>query len=406
MRKTFGQTVEWLYEKLPMFQRIGSKALKKDLHNITLLTEHLGNPHQKYLTIHVAGTNGKGSTSHMLASILQESGYKVGLTTSPHLKDFRERIRVNGGMCSEDFIVDFVENNSTKIESLEASFFEVSIAMAFEYFAREKVDIAVIETGLGGRLDSTNIITPVLSVITNIGFDHVNILGNTIEEIAFEKAGIIKPNVPVVIGETLPQTKKIFELKAKENHSEIVFAEENSFKEYESDLIGIYQIKNRKTVLTAVEILKKNGFSIDEHSIEKGLKNIVGNTGLRGRWDILQKNPLIVTDTAHNAHGLSEVMKQISQTNYEKLHLVLGFVDDKDVVSILNLFPKGAQFYFSEPDVPRKMLLKDLKKLVPNELNATYHLTIKEALESAKENANTNDFIYVGGSTFVVAEVI
>lgn len=406
MRKTFGQTVDWLYEKLPMFQRIGSTALKKDLHNITLLTEHLGNPHQKYLTIHVAGTNGKGSTSHMLASILQESGYKVGLTTSPHLKDFRERIRVNGEMCSEDFIIDFVENNSKKIESLQASFFEVSVAMAFDYFAKENVDIAVIETGLGGRLDSTNIITPVLSVITNIGFDHVNILGNTIEEIAFEKAGIIKPNVPVVIGESVPESRKIFELKAKENDSEIVFAEEKSFKEYESDLIGIYQIKNRKTVLTAIEILQKQGFNIDENSIEKGLKNVVKNTGLRGRWDILQKNPFIVTDTAHNAHGLSEIMKQINQIKYDKLHLVLGFVDDKDVVSILNLFPKDAQFYFSEPDVPRKMLIENLKKLVPNELNATYHSTIKEALKKAKENANRNDFIYVGGSTFVVAEVI
>lgn len=406
MKKSFGQTVEWLYEKLPMFQRIGSAALKKDLHNITLLTEHLGNPHQKYLTIHVAGTNGKGSTSHMLASILQESGYKVGLTTSPHLKDFRERIRVNGEMCSEDFIIDFVENNSTKIESLEASFFEVSVAMAFDYFAKENVDIAVIETGLGGRLDSTNIITPVLSVITNIGFDHVNILGNTIEEIAFEKAGIIKPNIPIVIGETLAETRKVFELKAKETQSEIVFAEENSFREYESDLTGIYQKKNRKTVLTAIEVLQKIGFNIEENSIENGLKNVIGNTGLRGRWDILQSDPLIVTDTAHNAHGLGEVMKQINQTNYEKLHLVLGFVNDKDVASILKLFPKDSSFYFSEPDVPRKMLLEDLKKLVPNELNATYHSTIKNALESAKENANTNDFIYVGGSTFVVAEVI
>lgn len=406
MRRNYTQTVAWLYEKLPMFQRIGAAAFKKDLHNITLLTEHLGNPHQKYLTIHVAGTNGKGSTSHMLASILQESGYKVGLTTSPHLKDFRERIRVNGEVCSEGFIIDFVENHSEKIESLQASFFEVSVAMAFDYFAKENVDIAVIETGLGGRLDSTNIITPILSVITNIGFDHVNILGSTIEEIAFEKAGIIKPNVPVVIGEAVPESRIVFESKARETESEIVFAEENSFKEYESDLIGIYQIKNRKTVLTAVKILQQSGFNIDENSVEKGLKNVVKNTGLRGRWDILQKNPLIVTDTAHNAHGLSEVMKQINESHYEKLHLVLGFVDDKDVVSILELFPKDAQFYFSEPDVPRKMLLENLKKLVPNELNATYHSTIKEALESAKENANTNDFIYVGGSTFVVAEVI
>lgn len=406
MRKSFGQTIEWLYEKLPMFQRIGATALKKDLHNIIQLTEHLGNPHQKYLTIHIAGTNGKGSVSHMLASILQESGYKVGLTTSPHLKDFRERIRVNGEICSEEFVIDFVENNAKKIESLEASFFEVSIAMAFDYFAREKVDIAVIETGLGGRLDSTNIITPVLSVITNIGLDHVNILGDTIEKIAFEKAGIIKNEIPVVIGESVPESRKVFEAKAKETHSDIVFTEDNSFQDYESDLTGIYQVKNRRTVLTAVEILQKNGFEINEHSIQSGLKNVVRNTGLRGRWEIIQRNPLIITDTAHNAHGLTEVIRQIHQVEYEKLHLVLGFVNDKDVTSILELFPIDAEYYFSEPDVPRKMLLEELKKLIPAELNATYHTTIKEALENAKEKANANDFIYVGGSTFVVAEII
>lgn len=402
----YQETERWLYEKLPMFQRIGSKAYKSDLLNIIELTKYLENPQDRYLTIHVAGTNGKGSTSHMLASILQEAGYKVGLTTSPHLKDFRERIRVNGEMCSEEFIVDFVEENSAKIESLEASFFEVSIAMAFDYFAKEKVDIAVIETGLGGRLDSTNIITPVLSVITNIGMDHMNILGNTMEEIAAEKAGIIKPNVPVVIGETIPETKKIFISKAKEMQSEIVFAEENSFKEYESDLKGIYQKKNKKTVLASVEILQNNGLKIDENSIENGLKNVVKNTGLRGRWDILQNNPLIVADTAHNAHGLSEVIKQINQTKYEKLHLVLGFVDDKDVGSILKLFPENALFYFSSPDVPRKMLVENLKKLVPEKFDATYYDTVSEALEAAKNKAASDDMIYVGGSTFVVAEVI
>ena len=406
MKKNFEQTVEWLYEKLPMFQRIGSTAFKADLNNIIELTQHLGNPQQKYPTIHVAGTNGKGSTSHMIASILQESGYKVGLTTSPHLKDFRERIRVNGEMCSEEFVIEFVAKNTDKIESQKASFFEVSVAMAFDYFAKEKVDIAVIETGLGGRLDSTNIITPVLSVITNIGLDHVNILGNTIAEIAGEKAGIIKPRIPVVIGEATLESRNIFEKKATETNSELIFAEEKFFKEYDSDLKGIYQIKNRKTVLAAVEILQKQGFRIDENSIEKGLKKVVKNTGLRGRWDVLQENPLVVADTAHNAHGLSEVIRQINQTPYKNLHLVLGFVNDKDVQSILDFFPKEAQFYFSAPDVPRKMPLDDLKKLVPNEFKATYHTTIKLALETAKNKATSDDLIYVGGSTFVVAEVI
>ncbi len=406
MRKNYAQTVEWLYEKLPMFQRIGTKAFKKDLYNIIEFTNRLGNPQEKYPTIHIAGTNGKGSTSHMLASVLQEAGYKVGLTTSPHLKDFRERIRVDGNMCNEDFVIDFVEQNARKIESLDASFFEVSIAMAFDYFAKEKVDIAVIETGLGGRLDSTNIITPILSVITNIGLDHTYILGNTIEEIAFEKAGIIKPDIPVVIGESIPESRKVFEKKALEMNAEIVFAEEKEFKEYDSDLKGIYQIKNRRTVLAAIEILQTSGFKIDEKSIKKGLKKVVKNTGLRGRWEILQTNPLIATDTAHNVHGLNEVMRQIKETDYNQLHLVLGFVEDKDIKSILEIFPEDAVYHFSEPDVPRKMPVEELKKIVPKELNAHYYPTITDALSNAKKNANIDDFIYVGGSTFVVAEII
>lgn len=406
MRKNFAQTVEWLYEKLPMFQQIGNKALKKDLYNITQLTTHLGNPQDQYLTIHIAGTNGKGSTSHMIASILQEAGYKVGLTTSPHLKDFRERIRVNGQMCSEDFVIDFVEKNASKIESLDASFFEVSIAMAFEYFAREKIDVAVIETGLGGRLDSTNIIHPILSVITNIGFDHVNILGNTISEIAAEKAGIIKPGVPVVIGESVPESREVFIKKTEETQSEIVFAEELQPKEYKSDLKGIYQIKNRRTVLATIGVLQKKGLDINEISIERGFKNVVKNTGLRGRWEVMGENPMIVTDTAHNVHGLSEIVKQINNMNFDKLHLVLGFVNDKDVASILSLFPVEANYYFSEPDVPRKLKIEDLKTIVPPILKSTYYPTIKDALEHAKKSADVNDLIYIGGSTFVVAEVI
>ena len=402
----YAQTVNWLFEKLPMFQRIGSSAYKVDLTNIKKLTQFLANPQNDYPTIHIAGTNGKGSTSHMLASILQESGYKVGLTTSPHLKDFRERIRVNGQMCSEDFVIDFVEKNKAELESLNASFFEVSVAMAFTYFSQEKVDVAIIETGLGGRLDSTNIIHPILSIITNIGLDHTSILGNTLEEIATEKAGIIKPNTPIIIGETLPETKPIFEQIAKENNAEISFSEELISEEFESDLKGIYQSKNKKTVLSAIEVLQKSGWNVNLNSIQKGLQNVKLNTGLRGRWDIFNEKPLIVADTAHNPHGLSEVIKQINQTSYERLHLVLGFVNDKDVQSILDFFPKNAKYYFTQPDVPRKLAIEELKEIVSDELEADYFETVNEALKAAKTNASENDFIYVGGSTFVVAEAI
>lgn len=406
MNLNYEETVKWLYSKLPMFQRTGSSAYKKDLGNIRALMEHLGNPHRDFKTIHVAGTNGKGSCSHMLASILQESGYKTGLTTSPHLKDFRERVRVNGEICPESFVIKFVNENANFIEELKASFFEVAVAMAFAYFSKEKLDIAVIETGLGGRLDSTNIIHPDLSLITNIGLDHTEILGKTLSEIAKEKAGIIKPNTPVVIGEAEDDLKQIFIEKAKGTQSEIYFAQNFEFPEYESDLKGIYQIKNKRSVLTGIQVLKEKGFQINEKAIKNGLKNTISNTGLRGRWEVLQENPLVVADTAHNPHGLSEVKKQIEQTPYEKLHLVLGFVNDKDVLSILEYFPVNAQYYFSEPDVPRKLKIEDLKMIIPESLNANYYSTVREALSKAKKNAKHNDFIYVGGSTFVVAEAI
>jgi len=406
MNLNYEETVEWLYSKLPMFQRTGSSAYKKDLGNIRALMEHLGNPHRDFKTIHVAGTNGKGSCSHMLASILQESGYKTGLTTSPHLKDFRERVRVNGEICPESFVIKFVKENANFIEELKASFFEVSVAMAFAYFSKEKLDIAVIETGLGGRLDSTNIIHPDLSLITNIGLDHTEILGKTLAEIAKEKAGIIKPNSPVVIGEAEDDLKQIFIEKAKETQSEIYFAQNFEFPEYESDLKGTYQVKNKRSVLTGIQVLKEKGFQINEKAIKNGLKNTISNTGLRGRWEVLQENPLVVADTAHNPHGLSEVKKQIEQTPYEKLHLVLGFVNDKDVISILEYFSVNAQYYFSEPDVPRKLKIEDLKMIVPENLNANYYPTVKGALQDALKKAQSKDFIYVGGSTFVVAEAI
>ena len=402
----YQQTLEWLYEKLPMFQRAGASAYKENLNNIKFLTAQLGNPQKKYPAIHIAGTNGKGSTSHMLASVLQEAGYKTGLTTSPHLKDFRERIRVNGMMCSKGFVIDFVEKNKNLIESVEASFFEVSIAMAFEYFAQEKVDIAVIETGLGGRLDSTNIIHPVLSVITNIGLEHTQFLGNTLAAIAGEKAGIIKKNTPVVIGETEDETRPVFLQKVKAAHSEIIFAEEKTFGYYESDLKGFYQEKNRRTALSAIEVLQQKGFKITEEHIRAGLKDVVKNTWLRGRWEILQQNPLVIADTAHNVHGLKEAIKQIHATPHKQLHLVLGFVNDKDVKSILKLFPQDAYFYFSAPDIPRKLPIEELKSIIPPEINATFFGSVRDALEKAKTNAGQQDLIYVGGSTFVVAEVL
>ncbi|WP_068596321.1 bifunctional folylpolyglutamate synthase/dihydrofolate synthase [Vaginella massiliensis] len=403
----YTETIDWLFSNLPMFQKVGKSAFKKDLTNIEALTAYLGNPHKKFRTIHVAGTNGKGSTSHMLASVLQEAGYKVGLTTSPHLKDFRERIRVNGELCSKDFVIEFVAKHHQKIIDQHASFFEIAIAMAFAYFAEQEVDVAVIETGLGGRLDSTNIISPDLSVITNIGLDHTQFLGNTLSEIAGEKAGIIKANTPVVIGEATPETRKIFEQHAEARNAKIIFAEEHQQPKLASDLKGIYQQKNIQTVLNAIKELKNLVYSIDQNAVEKGLKNVVKNTKLRGRWDILQKeNPTIVADTAHNPHGLKLIAEQLSQTNYSRLHLVLGFVNDKDVLESLSFFPKEALYYFTQPDVPRKFEINELKKIIPKNLDARYYNSVTEAIDAAKSAAFPDDLIYIGGSTFVVAEAI
>ena len=405
--RTYQETIDWLFTNLPMFQRVGASAMKADLTNITALCEYLGNPQKKFKTVHIAGTNGKGSTSHMLASIFQEAGYKTGLTTSPHLKDFRERIRVNGAMADEEFVVDFVTKHEQKIIDQNASFFEIAIAMAFEYFAQQRVDIAIIETGLGGRLDSTNIILPELSVITNIGLDHTQFLGDTLDKIAFEKAGIIKQNIAVVIGETTAETKPVFIEVAKERNAEIIFAEEKHFQDLPSDLKGRYQIKNKRTVLTAIEQLQKQGWEISSENITNGLLNVVKNTNLRGRWDILGQHPLIVADTAHNPHGLVEVVKQINEQSYNQLHLVLGFVNDKDVLSILNFFPKKATYYFCQPDVPRKYEIDELYKILPNNIEDKHFFdTVEKALNAAKINATANDMIYIGGSTFVVAEII
>jgi dihydrofolate synthase/folylpolyglutamate synthase len=403
----YQDTVNWLFQQLPMYQTKGQSAYKKDLSNSLLLAKHLNNPETKFKTIHVAGTNGKGSTSHMLASILQEAGYKVGLYTSPHLKDYRERIRINGKVISKQFVIGFLKRNKSFFDEHSLSFFEMTVGLAFNYFAKKKVDIAIIEVGLGGRLDSTNIITPELSVITNIGFDHVAFLGNTRELIAGEKAGIIKHKIPVVIGETHPETKAVFKAKASVTNSEIYFADELISTVYESDLKGVYQVHNIKTVLQSVEILKKQGYKITNTDIKKGLLNVVANTQLRGRWEVLQRNPKIVCDTAHNKEGLTYVIKQLNSQSFETLHIVFGVVNDKDLEGLMGLLPKQALYYLCKPNVERGLAVTELSKIFEkHQFTFNIYSSVNEAFENAKTAAKTNDFIYVGGSTFVVAEIL
>ncbi|GAA4239932.1 MULTISPECIES: bifunctional folylpolyglutamate synthase/dihydrofolate synthase [Winogradskyella] len=403
----YQDTVNWMFQQLPMYQNKGNSAFKKDLTNTINLATYLNHPEGKFRSVHVAGTNGKGSTSHMLASILQESGYKVGLYTSPHLKDFRERIRINGKVISKQAVIAFIKKNKAFLEDNQLSFFEMTVGMAFDYFSKQKVDIAIVEVGLGGRLDSTNIITPELSVITNIGFDHTQFLGNTFQEIAGEKAGIIKQNVPVVIGETHPETESVFKQKASEANSTIYFADQIINEALESDLKGSYQVHNIKTVIQSINILKELGFKISKNNLEKGLLNVVGNTGLQGRWQILGHNPKVVCDTAHNKEGLTYVMEQIKKETFNKLHIVFGVVNDKDLDTIIPLLPKEASYYFCQPNVQRglnaKILMTAFKK---NQLLGESYKSVSEALTVAKSNANKDDLIYVGGSTFVVAEII
>ena len=404
---TYQETLQWMFSQLPMYQRQGQSAFKKDLSNTLVLSEHLNHPENQFKSIHVAGTNGKGSTSHMLASILQEAGYKVGLYTSPHLKDFRERIRINGVEVSEDFVVEFISENKTFFEAHELSFFEMTVGMAFDYFKTEQVDIAVIEVGLGGRLDSTNIITPELSVITNIGLDHTQFLGTTLAEIALEKGGIIKANVPVVIGETQEETQTVFETIAADKKAKIVFADQLITELYPSDLKGTYQIKNIKTVLQSIKELKGLGFSIRDKHIQNGLLHVMRNTGLKGRWQVLQDAPKVVCDTGHNKEGLLLVMKQLEHETYNMLHIVFGVVSDKDVQSILPLLPKKALYYFCKPDVPRGMPANQLYDLFKAEgYEGDVYNSVNEAYKKALNSAAASDFIYIGGSTFVVAEII
>jgi len=411
-----------------MFSHSGVKAYKADLKNTLLLTNFLGNPQNKIKTIHVAGTNGKGSVSHMLASVLQENDFKTGLYTSPHLKDFRERIKINGQMISESFVIDFVEKTKEISEEIKPSFFELTFAMALDYFAEEKVDVAVIETGLGGRLDSTNVITPILSIITNISYDHTDILGDTLGKIAFEKAGIIKPTIPVVIGETVEETKSVFEKKAKETNSEIFFAKDqfeilssaydvkllhleilnkttSEKLNYQLDLNGIYQEKNVLTVLAAIEILK-NHFSLKEEKIKSALSNVKKSTGLFGRWDVIGLNPTIALDVAHNEDGIKQLLNQINKSTFKHLHIIFGMVKDKDLQKVLAQFPTNASYYFTKAHNPRALKQEALKERAKQ-----YHLTgdsypdVNNALHAALKKASSEDLIVVCGSVFVIAEV-
>ena len=404
----YQETITWMFNQLPMYQLQGASAYKKDMTNAYLLSNQLKNPERRIKCIHVAGTNGKGSTSHMLASILQEAGYKVGLYTSPHLKDFRERIKINGQDITEDFVTDFINEHKTFFESNDMSFFEMTVGLAFEYFEKEKVDIAVIEVGMGGRLDATNIITPLVSVITNIGLDHTQFLGNTLDAIAFEKAGIIKPNVPVVIGEYTPETKPVFFDKVKESHSEIYYASDLITENYPSDLIGAYQFHNKKTVVQTICVLNsQKEFIITPANIKSGLLQVVKNTGLQGRWQQLSAFPKVICDTAHNKNGLEIVMNQIEKEEFEVLHVVLGVVNDKDLNEILPLFPKKAYYYFCKPNIPRGLEAQQLQqKAATFDLKGAVYNSVSEAYNQATKNASQSDFIYVGGSTFVVAEIL
>ena len=426
----YSEATSFLFNQLPMFQRKGKAAYKANLNNTILLDNHFGNPHRKFKTIHVAGTNGKGSVSHMLAAIFQSAGYKTGLYTSPHLKSFRERIRIDGEMIPEKEVTHFVESNKKIIADISPSFFEMTVIMAFDYFAKQDIDIAIIEVGLGGRLDSTNIITPVLSIITNIGLDHTEFLGDSLESIAQEKAGIIKPNIPVVIGQTQIETSVIFIIKASENNITIYFADNNYsssysmidingkqvfnieqddeliYKNLKIDLAGNYQKKNLLTVLQSIELLQQI-FYITNKDIYNGLENITKLTGIQGRWQTLGNNPLIIADTGHNFDGVTEVVEQIKNTPYKNLHIIIGMVNDKNIDSILKLLPLDATYYFTKAHIPRALDEKILStKANTIGLKGNTYSNVKLAFETAKENAEENDLIFVGGSTFVVAEVL
>lgn len=405
---TYQETVQWMFAQLPMYQKQGKTAFKKDLSNTLALAKHLKHPEHKFKSIHVAGTNGKGSTSHMLASVLQEAGYNVGLYTSPHLKDFRERIKINGVEVSKQYVIGFIKRNKSFLKAQELSFFEMTVGLAFDYFAKQKVDIAIIEVGLGGRLDSTNIITPEVSVITNIGLDHTQFLGNTLPKIAAEKGGIIKHNIPVVVGETQSETVSVFTTLAEKHNAEIVFADQEVTAAYASDLTGNYQYKNIKTVVQTIKVLNRKGkYTVTKEQLKKGLLNVVKNTQLLGRWQILQEQPKVICDTAHNKEGLTYTMQQLQQEQYEELHIVFGVVNDKDLQSVFGILPKKATYYLCKPNIPRGMDVQQLKTEFQAEgFTAQVCNSVKEAHTLALASAKKEDVIYIGGSTFVVAEVV
>ncbi|AXG73044.1 bifunctional folylpolyglutamate synthase/dihydrofolate synthase [Flavobacterium arcticum] len=402
----YKETTAWMFNKLPMYQQQGAFAYKKDLTNTLLLADHLGNPERKIKTIHIAGTNGKGSVSNMLASVLQEAGYKTGLYTSPHLKDFRERIKINGQDIPEEYVCRFIDENKPFFEAQQLSFFEMTVGLAFDYFVKEEVDIAVIETGMGGRLDSTNIIKPLVSVITNIGLDHTQFLGTTEVAIAGEKAGIVKEDISVVIGEYTNDTKPVFEKVAHTNNAPIYFVQDEIHELYPSDLLGSYQEQNQKTVLQTLTVLQKH-LEISEQAIKEGLLNVVANTGFMGRWQQVHTNPVAICDTAHNKHGLTLVMQQVQRQQFDVLRIVFGVVNDKDLAEILPLLPKKAQYYFCKPNVPRGLTAEELQAeahLFGLE-GRVYH-SVTNAYDAALSDSAATDFIYVGGSTFVVAEIL
>lgn len=427
---TYPQTLDYLFTKLPMYQRIGAAAYKADLNNTIAICKALGNPEKKLKCVHVAGTNGKGSSSHMLAAILQKAGYKTGLYTSPHLVDFRERIKINGKMIPKVDVVKFVEDYKTIFEGLEPSFFEWTVGLAFHYFEQQEVDIAIIEVGLGGRLDSTNVITPECCLITNIGFDHMNLLGNTLPLIATEKAGIIKSRVPVTISQTQVSIISIFNNRANEVKAPIAFADKNykvissqytssnltvdllnkntnAIHNYKLDLKGSYQIKNLMGVLNTVEILQKKGFVVEEQNIKDALQQVQTLTGLQGRWQTIQEKPLVIADTGHNEDGIKEVLENLNRYTFKKLHFVLGVVNDKDISKILMLLPKDAIYYFCKASIPRALDEKDLMTQAKTcGLNGSSFKTVTEALNKAKKQAKINDLIFVGGSTFTVADIL
>ncbi len=425
----YPQTLKYLFSKLPMYSRIGAAAYRANLDNTIRLSEFAGHPERKFRSLHVAGTNGKGSASHMLAAIFQEAGYKTGLYTSPHLKDFRERIKVDGEMIRKDFVIDFVQHIKPLSEQIEPSFFEVTVAMAFEYFAVEKVDIAIIEVGLGGRLDSTNIIHPELSVITNIGYDHMNMLGDSLEKIAYEKAGIIKSRTPVVIGETHPETEGVFEKKASEEQAPIHFADRSRFvadwkssphsllaevtsthnneKEYYTlDLTGIYQARNLVTVLECIPILQGLGWAISTQQVQKALGQVKKLTGLHGRWETIHEHPAIVLDVAHNEDGMRQLVRQIELTGYEELHMVFGMVKDKETDRVLALLPPHARYYFTRAQIPRALPEDQLaEKAMALGLKGQHYPSVEKALSAARTQAGPRDLIVVCGSVFIVGEV-